>query len=172
MRSLCLATAIAVFAQASPVGAQSPTATVRVQVRASEKPVENAEVVVAGTTHRTDASGAAIVTTVPGAAEVTVVKAGFAPATASVQVAAGAVQEVVVDLQPRPTVEEMVTVVASTRTDKRLEDQPMRVEVLLREEIEEKMLSDRPLAGCGERADSRHARPVHQGPVRRPAALR
>jgi hypothetical protein len=33
-----------------------------------------------------------------------------------------------------------VTVVASTRTDKRLEDQPMRVEVLAREEIEEKML--------------------------------
>jgi outer membrane receptor for ferrienterochelin and colicins len=31
-------------------------------------------------------------------------------------------------------------VVASTRTEKRLEDQPMRVEVLAREEIEEKML--------------------------------
>ena len=43
-------------------------------------------------------------------------------------------------MQPQPTVEETVTVVASTRTDKRLEDQPMRVEVLAREEIEEKML--------------------------------
>ena len=62
------------------------------------------------------------------------------PSTASVQVAAGATQEVVVELQPQPTVEETVTVVASTRTDKRLEDQPMRVEVLAREEIEEKML--------------------------------
>src|SRR6187397_3332501 len=41
---------------------------------------------------------------------------------------------------PQPSVEESVTVVASTRTDKRLEDQPMRVEVLAREEIEEKML--------------------------------
>ena len=40
----------------------------------------------------------------------------------------------------RATVEETVTVVATTRTDKRLEDQPMRVEVLAREEIEEKML--------------------------------
>ena len=39
-----------------------------------------------------------------------------------------------------PTVEEEVTVVATTRTGKRLEDQPMRVEVLAREEIEEKML--------------------------------
>ena len=44
------------------------------------------------------------------------------------------------ELQAQPTVEETVTVVASTRTDKRLEDQPMRVEVLAREEIEEKML--------------------------------
>ena len=67
-------------------------------------------------------------------------KPGFAPTTASVQVAAGATQEVVVELQPQPAVEETVTVVASTRTDKRLEDQPMRVEVLAREEIEEKML--------------------------------
>ena len=52
----------------------------------------------------------------------------------SVQVAAGATQEVVVEIQPQPAVEETVTVVASTRTDKRLEDQPMRVEVLAREE--------------------------------------
>jgi outer membrane receptor for ferrienterochelin and colicins len=45
-----------------------------------------------------------------------------------------------VDLQPEPTSEETVTVVATTRANKRLEDQPMCVEVLAREEIEEKML--------------------------------
>src|SRR5580765_6879979 len=65
---------------------------------------------------------------------------GFAPVTTSVQLGAGAIQEVIVELQQQPSVEESVTVVASTRTDKRLEDQPMRVEVLAREEIEEKML--------------------------------
>ena len=42
--------------------------------------------------------------------------------------------------EPELTVEEEVTVVASTRTGRRIEDQPMRVEVLDREEIEEKML--------------------------------
>ncbi|MDQ3068363.1 MAG: TonB-dependent receptor [Acidobacteriota bacterium] len=42
--------------------------------------------------------------------------------------------------KPVPTVEEEVTVVAATRTGRRLEDQPMRVEVLSRDEIEEKML--------------------------------
>jgi outer membrane receptor for ferrienterochelin and colicins len=140
MRSLLIAISLIVSSQASAVAAQNPTATIRVQVRASEKPVEGAEVIVAGTTYRTDTSGATTVATAPGMVVVTVVKAGFAAATASVQVAAGAVQEVVVELQPQPTLEETVTVVASTRTDKRLEDQPMRVEVLAREEIEEKML--------------------------------
>jgi outer membrane receptor for ferrienterochelin and colicins len=140
MRSVLLAFAVVVFHQASTSAAQSPTATIRVQVHASQKPVENAEVVVAGATRRTDASGAAMITTPAGRVEVTVVKSGFAPVTATVQVAAGSVQEIVVDLQAQPTVEETVTVVASTRTDKRLEDQPMRVEVLAREEIEEKML--------------------------------
>ena len=51
---------------------------------------------------------------------------------------AGQQQEIEVELQP-DSFEETVTV-SATRTDKRLEDQPMRVEVLAREEIEEKML--------------------------------
>ena len=46
----------------------------------------------------------------------------------------------VVDLVREPTHEEEVVVVASTRTGRRLEDQPTRVEVLGREEIEEKLL--------------------------------
>jgi iron complex outermembrane receptor protein len=140
MRSRLLAITVFLFSQAFTIGAQNPTAAIRVQVFASEKPVEGAEVVVAGTTHRTDASGTTTFTTAPGAVELAVVKAGFAPAAASVQVAGGVLQEVVVELEPQPTVEEMVTVVSSTRTGKRLEDQPMRVEVLAREEIEEKML--------------------------------
>ena len=125
---------------ASTIAAQNQTATLRVQVRAREKPVEDAEVVVAGTTHRTDAAGTTTVSPPPAPSKSRSLKPGFAPTTASVQVAAGATQDVVVELQAQPTVEETVTVVASTRTDKRLEDQPMRVEVLAREEIEEKML--------------------------------
>ena len=52
---------------------------------------------------------------------------------------AGQQQSVVIELQPEPTLEEEVTV-SATRTDKRIDDIPMRVEVLGREEIEEKML--------------------------------
>jgi len=140
MRPLVLTIAVLVGVPPVTFGAQNQDATVRVQVRASEKPVEDAEVVVAGRIHRTDAAGATIIITVPGPVAITVLKPGFAPVTTSVQAAGGATQDVIVELQAQPTVEETVTVVASTRTDKRLEDQPTRVEVLAREEIEEKML--------------------------------
>ena len=139
MRSLLFAMSVLVCCQFS-IAAQSQTGTVRVQVRAAQKPVEDAEVIVAGASHRTDASGSTTTVTGAGNIEITVVKPGFAPVTTSVQLRVGATQEVIVELQQQPTLEESVTVVASTRTDKRLEDQPMRVEVLAREEIEEKML--------------------------------
>ena len=119
---------------------QAPTGTVRVVVRASDQPVADAEVIIAGTSRRTDPSGSVTLTAAQGSLDLTVVKDGFVPMTVSVVVTAGAVQDVIVELQPQPTIEETVTVVASTRTDRRLEDQPMRVEVLVREEIEEKML--------------------------------
>ena len=137
-----IAWSLVIFAGVAPAtaGAGQPSATLRVQVRASEHPVADAQVVVAGTTHRTDAAGTTTVDVVPGTVEITVLKPGFAPAAASVQALAGAVREVLVEMQAQPVVEETVTVVASTRTGKRLEDQPMRVEVLAREEIEEKML--------------------------------
>jgi hypothetical protein len=139
MRSLMLAIGVLVVCQFS-LAAQGQTGTVRVQVHAAQKPIEDAEVVVAGTSHRTDASGSTTVVTGAGKVDISVVKDGFVPVTTSVQVGAGATQEVIVELQQQPSLEESVTVVASTRTNKRLEDQPMRVEVLEREEIEEKML--------------------------------
>jgi iron complex outermembrane receptor protein len=120
--------------------AQEQTASIRVIVRAAGQPVAQAEVTIADVTHRTDASGAVTIGVRPGDVELTVGKSGFVTATATVRVGAGARQDVTVDLQPDPTHEETVTVVATTRTGKRLEDQPTRVEVLAREEIEEKML--------------------------------
>ncbi len=123
-----------------PMDAQNQTGTIRIRVHAMQEPIENAEVIVAGANHRTDAAGTTTLVTAAGNIEITVVKPGFVPVTTSVQVGAGATQELIVELQPQPSVEESVTVVASTRTGKRLEDQPMRVEVLAREEIEEKML--------------------------------
>src|SRR5215204_2892613 len=125
---------------ATSVVAQSQLGTIRVQVGVEDKPVEKAEVVVGRANHYTDAAGAAQIQVPAGEVELTVVKAGYVTMTVKVMVVAGAQRDVSIELQREPTLEETVTVVAATRTNKRLEDQPMRVEVLVREEIEEKML--------------------------------
>jgi outer membrane receptor for ferrienterochelin and colicins len=140
MRQQLMVVGVIVCLQAVSLVAQNQSGTIRVQVRAEDKPVEKAEVLVAGAVHQTDASGTAQIQVPAGEAELTVVKSGYVTTTVKVTVTAGAQQDVTVDLQPEPTLEETVTVVATTRTGKRLEDQPMRVEVLSREEIEEKML--------------------------------
>ena len=108
-------------------------------VTADGAPVPGAEIVVAGKTYQTDARGQVRIDVTPGPVELTAVKAGFAPVTTTITVAAGQQQPITIELDTLPTVEETVTV-SATRTDKRVEDQPMRVEVLDREEIEEKQL--------------------------------
>ena len=113
---------------------------IRVEVRAGTDAVAEAEVVVAGLTRPTDASGVALFRAPAGATRISVVQEGFIPITVSVTVAAGQERVVRVQLKPELTVAEEVTVVASTRTGRRIDDQPMRVEVLDREEVEEKML--------------------------------
>ena len=113
---------------------------IRVEVRAGTDAVAEAEVVVAGLTQPTDASGVALFRAPAGATRISVVQEGFIPITVSVTVAAGQERVVRVQLEPELTVAEEVTVVASTRTGRRIDDQPMRVEVLDREEVEEKML--------------------------------
>lgn len=133
---LCLTAMMLVTA--ATTGAQGPAATVRVEVRYEGQPVADAAVVVNGTAHGTEATGVVTGTVPAGAVEIVVVKEGFATVTSSVTVPAGGQQTVEVDLQSA-VFEEAITV-SATRTDKRLEDQPMRVEVLAREEIEEKML--------------------------------
>ena len=115
------------------------TASIRVEVRAEAGPVAGAEVIVNGASYKTDVNGIVVVPVAAGTVEITVIKTGFAPASASVQVQASQQQPVIFDLTAQPTVREEVTV-SATRTDKRLEDVPMRVEVLGAEEIEEKVM--------------------------------
>lgn len=119
---------------------QEPTGTVRVEVvtRAGE-PVA-AEVVLTGVTHRTDDRGLLVLELPIGTLQVTVTQEGFIPVTVPVDIVTDQEQVVRIELAEEPTVEEEVTVVASTRTERRIEDQATRVEVLNREEVEEKML--------------------------------
>ena len=113
--------------------------TITCTVTADGAPVAGAEVVVAGKTYQTDRRGEARIETSPGSIEITVVKDGFAPVTATLTVAAGQEQPVAITLERLPSVQETITV-SATRTDRGLEDQPMRVEVLDHEEIEEKLM--------------------------------
>ena len=116
--------------------------TIRVEVRSEGQPVSDAKVTVtaAGIDRRTATEGVVTFDVAPGRLQITVSKPGFVDSVADVDVAAGREQTVIVELPAQPVVEEETTVVAGTRTGRRLEDEPVRVEVLGREEIEEKML--------------------------------
>jgi outer membrane receptor for ferrienterochelin and colicins len=115
------------------------TGSIRVEVRADATPVAGAEVIVNGASHKTDADGIVVVDLPAGTVEIVVVKSGFAPASATLELRPGQQQSVPFDLTSESTVREEITVSAA-RTDKRLEDVPMRVEVLGADEIEEKVM--------------------------------
>jgi iron complex outermembrane receptor protein len=132
MLGLLLASLLTAFV---PQGQSS----IRVEVRADGLPAPGASVRIGNATHTTDAAGLVTVAAAPGVVTVTVDLAGFVRASRDVSVPPSGETQVIVDLQAEPIVEEEVTVLA-TRTDRRLDDQPLRVEVLQREEIEEKML--------------------------------
>jgi outer membrane receptor for ferrienterochelin and colicins len=125
---------------AGGAAAQDEPATLLVEVRADGVPVEGADVVVRGLAFRTDATGRVTVRAAPGTAQVVVIAAGFATERTAVTLGSGIEQTLLVGLHPPPVLDEQVTVVAATRSNRRIEDHPLRVEVLGREEIEEKML--------------------------------
>lgn len=118
--------------------AAQPQITLHVDVRAGDTPVGGARVTVGGTSYVTDANGTVSAPVTPGKVRVEVAHKGYLSVSKDVTASSDG-QRVVVTLDPAPTHEEEITV-SSTRTDTRIDDQPVRVEVLVREEIEEKML--------------------------------
>lgn len=116
-----------------------PTGAIRIEVSAGGKPLAGAAVKAGDRETSTDARGVAIVTVPAGTLTLVVSLDGYLPAAASVDVAPGTERVVGVELTREPEHEEAI-IVSATRTNRGLEDQPMRVEVLGREEIEEKML--------------------------------
>ena len=139
MRTLVVA--VVVLGLGANVGGQEPPGTVRLElVTAEGTPLAEVEIFADTTTGRSDADGVAILEVPAGEVAITAVREGFVPVTVRVEVAGGQAQLVTIELVPEPTLAEEVTVVATTRTERRLEDQATRVEVLNREEVEEKML--------------------------------
>src|SRR2546428_6296780 len=119
--------------------AEAQNASVRVEVRGGGAAIPGAAVVVNGVASTTDDRGVASAMVTRGRVEIVVAKEGFEPVSLSVEVRAAEERTVTVDLQPQSEIAEHVTV-SATRTERGIEDEPMRVEVLDRDEIEEKLM--------------------------------
>jgi outer membrane receptor for ferrienterochelin and colicins len=126
---------------AFPTGAaaQDADGTVRLRVESHGAPVPGAEVRTAGSTVLTDADGRATLRLQPGRHTIGVQLIGYARSSTRVHVTAAMDTTIVIALREEAITIEGITVV-STRTERRIEDEPVRVEVVTREEIEEKML--------------------------------
>ena len=118
---------------------QSPgQQTVTIRVTANGVPVVGARVNSSGQTGRTDAIGQVVLPLRTLPADVTVDAEGFLPTTLRVATIREGVA-IEVGLEPIPEFEDQVVVNAS-RSPTRIQDQPLRVEIIDREEIEEKAL--------------------------------
>ncbi len=127
-------------AGASPAAGQAPdSATVRVTVVEDGHPLAGARVQAGGQVALTPATGLVVLRVPAGAVQVHAARIGHEPAQLTLRLAAGADTAVSLELARGPEeIEDLV--VSITRSSRRLEDQPMRIEVLGQEEIEEKVL--------------------------------
>lgn len=117
---------------------QVPQSTIRVEVKTDAGPLRDANVTANGRTMKTGADGIAVLPATPGKVEINITKEGFFPAHTSVSVDPSEKAEVDVELQPKEADEEEVTVYA-TRTNVRLQDSPLHVEVVGQDEINEEL---------------------------------
>ncbi|MBZ5611885.1 MAG: TonB-dependent receptor [Acidobacteriia bacterium] len=102
-------------------------------------PVNDAAVSVNAVALRSDPDGLAVATVPLGEIRVTVTKDGYFQAKASINADAAREFVVRIEMQQQEEVKEEITV-SATRNDVRIQDSPLHVEVLQREEIEEKMM--------------------------------
>ena len=120
----------------APLAAQD-TATLRVRVLHDSLPVVGAIVRSGRVAAQTSDSGIAALRLTAGAHVVLVSRLGFVPDTIAVTLAANQDTTVVSQLEAQAAEMESV-VIASTRTERRVEDSPLRVEVVDEEEVAEK----------------------------------
>ncbi|HLK51669.1 MAG TPA: TonB-dependent receptor [Bryobacteraceae bacterium] len=113
-------------------------ATVRVEVTSESAPVADAEVTANGKEARTGRDGAAVLLVEAGHIDVGVTKEGFLPAQKAIDIDAAHEWQIQFELQPQIKHEEEVHVYA-TRNDVRVQDLPLHVEVVSRDEINEEI---------------------------------
>src|SRR5262249_42871357 len=130
--------AFAIFSLIPILQAEERPARIRVEVKANSAPVSGAGVMMNGEAYRSDANGVAILSAPLGLVEVSVTKEGYLPAKASLSIDQPRQWDLVIELFPSEQKEEIT--VHATRTGRRIQDSPLRVEVLDAEEIDEKTL--------------------------------
>jgi outer membrane receptor for ferrienterochelin and colicins len=114
--------------------------TVVVHVTAASGPVADATVRSGARRALTSTTGMASLTLPVGRHALTVLKVGFAPVTVTVMVAAGRSTSVEVALK-EAAVELGTVVVSATRNERRISDEPTRVEVTDQDDVEEQLTS-------------------------------
>jgi iron complex outermembrane receptor protein len=114
-------------------------ADVRIEVRSQGQPLQGAIVAVGALAVETDNTGRATLRLARGAVTVKVSAEHHAPLEKTLDVATTSGSVIVVELEPAVTEEEEV-IVTATRSGRRVEEEPLRVEVLGRDEVEEKMI--------------------------------
>ena len=119
------------------VSAQEARLTVRVE--SEGEPVEGAQVSSRDLSGLTDDAGTVALRLPAGEHLLRVNRIGFAIVELPLTLRAGADTTMVVSLEEE-AIEAEEIVVVSTRTGRRIEDEPLRVEVVAREEVEEKLL--------------------------------
>jgi outer membrane receptor for ferrienterochelin and colicins len=120
--------------------AQGQTSKIRVEVKDGDNPVPGATVLAGSESAVTDVSGLATLALPPGPISVVVAKIGYDPANVRMTIGAGQESTLQVVLTAKPTGQEEGAVVASTRINRRVEDQPVSVELLGRSRIDEQTL--------------------------------
>lgn len=137
-RSAAAALAVALLG-AAPTAAQAQPADVIVRTVSEGVPVEGVRLTASGFAALTAADGTATLRLTVGMHTLTAERIGFEPETVEVNVTSTAEMTVVVMLTTM-AVETEGLVVTSGRTERRIEEEPLRIEAVSREEVEEKLL--------------------------------
>ena len=107
-------------------------------VKADSGPVQGAHVTVGGKAAKTGQNGVAILVADFGSVNITVEKEGFFPIHTSQTIDSAREWDVEIELQPKEAEEQEVRVYA-TRTDVRMQDTPLHIEVIAEDEINEEL---------------------------------
>jgi outer membrane receptor for ferrienterochelin and colicins len=136
---LLLQLLLAALSAESLAAQRSQQGTLVIQVQSSSGPVSQAEILAGEISAVTNNRGQATLQVPSGPVEITVQRFGFKPKTISVEIVDETMTNLTVELESESVFKEEITVTA-TRTEQRIEDVPLRIEVLQQEEVEEKAL--------------------------------